>query len=178
MIDPGHGGKDPGAWKNTRSRLPEKSIVLDIGNDVGRILKSRGANVIATRTKDVFPSLEQRSNAADRYRVDLFVSIHANSMPTNPAASGVEVYIQEGTGGNSLIAARCIAAAIKKAGIEFRGTQPKNLHVLREHSRPAILIECGFLTNSGDAARLNSDPYRARLAAAIAQGVTDYFASR
>lgn len=178
MIDPGHGGKDPGAWKGTRSRLPEKSIVLDIGNDLGRVLKNRGASVIATRTKDVFPSLEQRSNAADRYRVDLFVSIHADSAPKNPAASGTEVYIQQGTAGNSLIAARCIVAAIKKAGIECRGIQPKNLHVLREHSRPAILIECGFLTNSGDASRLNNDAYRTRLAAAIADGITDYFAGR
>jgi N-acetylmuramoyl-L-alanine amidase len=178
MIDPGHGGKDPGAWKSTRSRLPEKSIVLDIGNDVGRILQSRGAKVIATRTKDVFPSLEQRANAADRERVDLFVSIHANSLPRKPSASGVEIYIQEGTAGRSLIAQRCVAAAIKKAGLELRGIRPENLHVLREHSRPGILIECGFLTNSGDAAKLNSDAYRARLAAAIAQGVTDYFSGR
>lgn len=177
IIDPGHGGKDPGAWKGTRSRLPEKTIVLDIGNQVGRILQSRGAKVIATRTKDVYPSLDERARAADRYRVDLFVSIHADSAPRNPAASGTEVHIQEGTAGKSLIATRCVIAALKKAGIECRGKQDSNLHVLREHDRPAILIECGFLTNYGDARKLNDAAYRARLAAAIAQGLTDYLAT-
>lgn len=175
MIDPGHGGRDPGAWKGTRSRMPEKSIVLDIGNSVVRILKNRGATVIATRTTDVYPSLDDRANAADRYRVDLFVSVHADSAPKNSAASGTEIHIQDGPGGNSLIAARCVIAAIKKAGLECRGLQSSNLHVLREHRRPAILIECGFLTNSGDATRLNSSSYRAKLAAAIADGIADYF---
>ncbi|HOQ84474.1 MAG TPA: N-acetylmuramoyl-L-alanine amidase [Phycisphaerae bacterium] len=175
MIDPGHGGKDPGAWKGTRSRLPEKAIVLDIGNNVGRILQSRGAKVYATRTTDVYPSLDARAKAADRYKVDLFVSIHADSAPKNPAASGVEVHIQKNTRGKSLEAARCILAAVKKAGIEVRGWQSTNLHVLREHSRPAVLIECGFLTNHGDATKLNDSAYRARLAAAIADGITDYF---
>jgi N-acetylmuramoyl-L-alanine amidase len=175
MIDPGHGGKDPGAWKGTRSRMPEKSIVLDIGNSVSKTLRDRGASVIATRTTDTYPTLDQRANAADRYRVDLFVSIHADSAPKNPAASGTEIHIQDGPGGNSLIAARCIIASIKKAGLECRGLQSSNLHVLREHRRPAILIECGFLTNRGDALKLNSSAYRARLAAAIADGITDYF---
>lgn len=174
MIDPGHGGKDPGAGQGTKSRLPEKTIVLDIGNSVSRILQDRGAKVIATRTSDVYPSLDDRANAADRYKVDVFVSIHADSAPKNPAASGTEVHVYTSASGQSLTAARCMIAALKKAGLECRGMQRTNLHVLREHSRPAILIECGFLTNSGDAARLNTASYRNRLAAAIADGITDY----
>lgn len=178
VIDPGHGGKDPGAWKSTKSRLPEKTIVLDIGNKVSRILQSRGAQVIATRTKDVYPSLDQRAAAAERHKADLFVSIHADSAPRNPNASGTEVHVYTKCGSQSLAAARCMIAAIRKAGLECRGMQRNNWHVLREHSRPAILIECGFLTNSGDAAKLNDAAYRARVAAAIAQGMTDYLASR
>jgi len=178
LIDPGHGGKDPGAHKGTRSRLPEKTIVLDIGNNVGRILQARGAKVIATRTKDVFPTLDERARAADRYKVDVFVSIHADSAPKNPAASGTEVHIYTKASSQSQAAARCMVAALKKAGLECRGIKNSNLHVLREHSRPAMLVECGFLTNTGDAAKLNDAAYRARVAAAIAQGITDYLTSR
>lgn len=174
MIDPGHGGKDPGAGQHTKSRLPEKTIVLDIGNSVSRILQNRGAKVYATRTNDVYPSLDQRANAAERYKVDVFVSIHADSAPKNPAAAGTEVHIYTSASGQSLSAARCMIAALKKAGLECRGLQRSNLHVLREHSRPAMLVECGFLTNTGDASKLNTPAYRARVAAAIADGITDY----
>jgi len=178
MIDPGHGGRDPGAWKKTRSRLPEKSIVLDIGNNVARILQSRGAQVICTRTKDVLPSLDQRARAAERHKVDLFVSIHADSAPGNLSASGTEIHVYDHASSNSLAAARCMISALKKAGFECRGMKRSNWHVLREHSRPAMLIESGFLTNSGDAAKLNSSGYRVRLAAAIADGVTAYLCRR
>jgi N-acetylmuramoyl-L-alanine amidase len=173
MIDPGHGGKDPGAWKGTRSRMPEKSIVLDIGNHVAENLKARGAQVICTRTGDTFPSLEARANAADRYKVDLFVSIHADSA-ANKSASGTEVHIHTSPSGDSMAAARCMVAALQKANIECRGIQRNNFHVLREHSRPAMLIETGFLTNLTDARWLNDANYRNRLAAAIADGVASY----
>lgn len=178
MIDPGHGGKDSGAWKQTKSRTPEKDIVLDIGNRVNQILKGRGAKVIATRTSDVYPTLDQRANAADRYKVDLFVSIHADSAPKNPAAAGTEVHIYTSASSQSRAAKDCMVAALRRAGLQCRGHQESNLHVLREHSRPAILVECGFLTNAGDAAKLNTASYRARLAGAIAEGITDYLARR
>ncbi len=173
LIDPGHGGKDPGAWKGTKSRLPEKTITLDIGNQVAQHLKARGAQVISTRTQDTFPSLEQRSDAADRYKVDLFVSVHADSA-ANKNASGTEVHIYTSPSGDSMAAARCMTAALQKANIECRGIQRNNFHVLREHSRPAMLVECGFLTNVGDAQRLNDASFRARLSTAIAEGVTSY----
>jgi N-acetylmuramoyl-L-alanine amidase len=178
MIDPGHGGHDVGAWKNTRSRLPEKSIVVDIGNSVARILQARGAQVVCTRSSDVFLSLEQRADSADKYRVNLFMSIHADSAPRNPAASGTEVHVFDNASGDSLTAARCMINAIKRAGLECRGMQRSNFHVLREHSRPAMLIECGFLTNVGDARELNDPRYRARLAAAIADGATEFLCRR
>lgn len=175
MIDPGHGGKDPGAWKATRSRLPEKTIVLDIGNKVAANLEARGATVSATRTDDTYPTLDQRANAAERHKVDLFVSIHADSAP-NKAASGAEVFVYTQASSKSRIAANCIIAAFKRAGIKYRGIKPGNFHVLREHSRPAILVECGFLTNAGDARMLNDPAHRTRIAEAITQGIADYLA--
>lgn len=174
MIDPGHGGHDPGAGEFTRSRVPEKTIVLDIGNRLAAILQDRGAKVICTRTTDTFPSLADRANAADRYRVNLFISIHANASETNSSASGADVYVYTAPSGESRAAAQSMASALQRAGIECNGVDRKNLHVLREHSRPGMLVECGFLTNSADARNLNSPAYRARLALAIADGATAY----
>jgi len=174
MLDPGHGGKDSGTWPRGSSAYPEKALVLDIAKQVGQNLSARGARVIMTRSTDVFPSLEQRAILADRSGADLFVSVHANSAPRNRAASGVEAHIYTQPTAASTRAAQCIVAALNRAGIETRGIKRSNLHVLREHSRPAVLMECGFLTNSHDAALLNNGSYRAKLAAAIAEGIASY----
>ncbi len=173
IIDPGHGGKDPGAWAKTRSRMAEKAIVLDIGKQVAEQLRRRGATVIMTRSTDVFIELDDRAKAADRNAVDLFVSIHADSAE-RVSASGTEIHIYTSATGTSQQAAMTMVSALRKAGLECRGVQRSNLHVLREHSRPAMLIECGFLTNAGDATRLNTASYRTKLAAAIADGIAQH----
>ena len=176
MLDPGHGGKDSGTWPRGSSAYPEKTLVLDVAKQAAQILAARGARVIMTRSSDVFPSLEQRSTLADRSGVDLFVSIHVNSAPRNRSASGVEAHIYTQPTPASMRAAQCIVAALNRAGIETRGVQRSNFHVLREHSRPAVLMECGFLTNAQDSALLNNGAYRAKLAAAIAEGIANYLA--
>ncbi len=175
VIDPGHGGKDPGAWPRNLSTLPEKTIVLDISSKLARMLSDRGGRTISTRTTDAFIELEARAAAADRHRADLFVSVHADSAP-RASASGAGVHIYTQASLESQRAAQAIVAAFRRAGIETRGIYRNNFNVLREHSRPAVLIECGFLTNRGDAQALNDASYRTRLASAIADGVTDYLA--
>lgn len=176
VLDPGHGGKDPGTWPRGTSRYPEKVLVLDMAKRAGQILAARGARVVMTRSSDVFLSLEQRALIADRSGADLFVSFHVDAAPRNQTASGVEAHIYNQATSASIRAAQCIIAAIRQAGIETRGIQYSNLHVLREHSRPAVLMECGFLTNAQDAAALNNGTYRARLATAIAEGIANYLA--
>lgn len=175
VIDPGHGGKDPGAWPRNLSSLPEKTIVLDVSSKLARMLSDRGGRTISTRTTDVFIELGARAAAADRHRADLFVSVHADSAP-RASASGAGVHIYTQASLESQRAAQAIVAAFRRAGIETRGIYRNNFSVLREHSRPAVLIECGFLTNRGDAQALNDANYRTRLASAIAEGITDYFA--
>jgi N-acetylmuramoyl-L-alanine amidase len=171
VIDPGHGGKDPGAWEATSSPVPEKAIVLDVSLKVMELLRQRGATVVPTRTTDSYPSLEERADLAARTKTDLFVSIHADSAPSNPQASGTEVYIYTQASAQSERAAREVVAAFERAGFSSRGIKRRNLHVLREHPRPAILIECGFMTNRGDMRNLNKPAYRTRLAEAIADGI-------
>jgi N-acetylmuramoyl-L-alanine amidase len=91
VIDPGHGGQDPGAVGS--AGLQEKDIVLDVGRKLGRILKEEyHMDVIFTREKDVFVPLNERTDTANQQKADLFISLHANASPRN-AARGIETYI-------------------------------------------------------------------------------------
>jgi N-acetylmuramoyl-L-alanine amidase len=174
VIDAGHGGKDPGTLGPPGfSRLSEKTIVLLVANEVARLLRDRGATVISTRTTDRFLELDDRAAIAQRNRADLFVSVHADSA-SRRGACGSTVYIGRSVSSQSSSAAWYIKRALSLAGIECRGVQRANYRVLVAHSRPAVLVECGFLTNAGDASRLNTQAYRSKIAAAIARGVADY----
>jgi N-acetylmuramoyl-L-alanine amidase len=91
VIDPGHGGKDPGTC--SPSGLKEKDIVLDVALRVAKILKETlGCEVILTRTRDVFIPLEERTAIANSKEADLFLSIHVNAAP-NHEARGIETYV-------------------------------------------------------------------------------------
>ncbi|MEA3523542.1 MAG: N-acetylmuramoyl-L-alanine amidase [Campylobacterota bacterium] len=92
VIDPGHGGKDAGATGYKKYR--EKDIVLKIANAVAKRLRSDGVTVYLTRTKDTFIKLRNRTKFANKKKADLFISIHANSVPKRNAlkAKGIETY--------------------------------------------------------------------------------------
>lgn len=92
IIDPGHGGKDPGAIG--RFGEPEKRVVLDISKRLKKILQDKGIKVRMTREKDEFISLQKRTEIASRSKADLFVSVHANSSPIR-SVHGIEVYTAE-----------------------------------------------------------------------------------
>ncbi len=173
IVDAGHGGKDPG----TRgvARMPEKTIVLDIAVQLAGLLRSRGAKVVTTRASDVFIELDNRAATADQHRADLFVSVHADSAQ-RAAASGATIYIARNASAQSQQAGMRIEAALRRAGIESRGVERAGFRVLVGHSRPAVLVECGFLTNAADARRLESQPHRQKVAAAIADGIMSHFA--
>ena len=129
--------------------------------------------VISTRTTDRFLELDERAAIAQRNQVNVFVAIHADSAPRT-AASGSTVFIGRTASKASFAAARQIQSALTSAGIACRGIQRANYRVLVAHSRPAVLVECGFLTNSSDASQLNTQAYRSKIAAAIARGIADY----
>lgn len=174
VIDAGHGGKDPGAPANGVSRLPEKEVVLDIGLKVLSELEQEGVNVIATRRDNRFIELEERAAVAERSHADLFVAIHADASK-NSDTSGVTVYICREASDASRRAAHCIREAFERNGFEVRGIQHGDFKVLIEHSRPAVLVECGYLTNYSDAQRLNSPYYRTKVAQVVAEGILKYF---
>ena len=89
IIDPGHGGKDPGAIG--RAGVKEKDVVLDIALRLDRLLRRKGFKVRMTRDKDVFVSLKKRTEIASRSKADLFISIHANSSPSR-GVRGLEIF--------------------------------------------------------------------------------------
>ena len=172
VIDPGHGGHDRGGIPG--QRLAEKVFTLDTAKRLARVLSNRTAiKVVLTRSDDRFVSLEERTNIANQYagRNALFVSIHFNA-GLREGAYGIETYYnnQRGYRLATLVHPRVIQAmASADRGIRHRGYR-----VLRKNRLPAILVECGFLTNPVEAARITDAHSRERLARAIADAILLY----
>jgi N-acetylmuramoyl-L-alanine amidase len=172
VIDPGHGGKDPGA--TSVLGFYEKGINLSVALDVARLLEQRGLRVKMTRTDDYYPELEERAAMANRLNADLFVSIHADSFPKS-SRRGYTVYIAKAASSSSRRAARAIVRSMSGTGLNSFGVQTANYHVLTGTRGPAVLVEMGYLTNRREAALLRSSSFQNRLAQAIADGIIDYF---
>ena len=194
VIDAGHGGDDTGA-SSAPPEVREKDVTLDIARHVATLLTDAGQQVLLTRANDVFEPLGERTRFAATHHAQLFVSIHANSSPSNPCAMGAETYILPAPGfsGTAEIAHgptnACpgnrfdSASALLGFAIHHRcapltsmdrGLKRARYFVLKEASCPAALVECGFLTNTNDAACLGNSAYRQKLAGAIAAGILDY----
>jgi N-acetylmuramoyl-L-alanine amidase len=172
VIDPGHGGKDPGA----RSVLGfyEKDINLSVALEIARLLEQRGLTVKMTRTDDYFLELEERAAIANDLRADLFVSIHSDSFPKN-TRRGFTVYIANGASSSSRRAANAIARSMSGTGLNSFGVDTANYHVLTDTRGPAVLVELGYLSNRSEAALLRSASFQDHLAQAVADGISDYF---
>ncbi|MBT9312279.1 DUF3747 domain-containing protein [Leptothoe kymatousa] len=169
MIDPGHGGRDPGAVGNG---LQEKEINLFISRRVKRTLEQRGYRVAMTRNSDVEIDLQPRVNIAERANATVFVSIHSNAISlSRPEVNGLETYYF--SSGRSL--ARSIHnSVLRSSDLRDRGVRQARFYVLRNTSMPAVLVETGFITGREDSARFRSNAAREQIADAIAQGVIDY----
>ncbi|MBO7741217.1 MAG: N-acetylmuramoyl-L-alanine amidase [Victivallales bacterium] len=187
VLDPGHGGKDTGAKFGA---VQEKDYNLKIARRVGAILAKRGYRVLYTRTDDKALELSQRSKFAVKHKPDLFISIHCNSA-ADSSISGIEVFAAnpEGTPSfgtttigkkgpgtvfdtvNALWAYRTQAALIKATAAADRGVKRKQFYVLRETPAPALLVECGFLSNVAERKKLTDNAYLDKIAVAICDGV-------
>ncbi|OCQ92411.1 N-acetylmuramoyl-L-alanine amidase [Oscillatoriales cyanobacterium USR001] len=169
-IDPGHGGRDPGAVGI--GGLQEKEIVLDISQQVTAILQQQGIQAIMTRTDDREIDLQPRVDLAERINATLFVSIHANAIDmTRPDVNGIETYYYD----NGETLARTIHSSILQGtGAADRRVRQARFYVLRKTSMPSVLVEVGFVTGADDAARLRDPAYRSQMAASIARGILLY----
>ena len=170
VVDAGHGGHDPGCGEVGYSILPEKTIALAIAKDVEKQLNACGAKVVMTRTADYFVPLDDRAAIAEKHKVDLLLSIHIDSCPKE-YVSGPTVYIANKTCYQSHKVANSIHSFFIAAGIGTKGIRHADFRVLVKHPRPAVLVECGYLTNSIDAQKLNSSWYQEYIAKLISKGV-------
>ncbi|ASV68154.1 N-acetylmuramoyl-L-alanine amidase [Cytobacillus sp. FSL W7-1323] len=160
-IDPGHGGTDPGAVGNG---LQEKNLTLQIATKVRDLLLGySNAEVRMSRTGDQTVSLAQRTNDANAWGANYFLSIHINA----GGGTGYEDYIYPGSGTPTTTYQNIIHEEIMKV-VNFadRGRKQANFHVLRESNMPAILTENGFIDTVADANKLK----QASFIQAIAQG--------
>ncbi|GAB4434683.1 MAG: N-acetylmuramoyl-L-alanine amidase [Cyanobacteria bacterium J069] len=171
VLDPGHGGGDPGAIGI--GGLREKDVVFPITTQVARLLEQQGVQVVMTRTDDREIDLEPRVQIAERARANLFVSIHANAISLDrPDVNGIETYYASEAGARL---GRVIHdSMVRNTGLNDRGLRSARFYVIRNTSMPAVLLETGFVTGSQDAAFLRSAQGQQQMAFAIAQGILQY----
>ena len=171
VIDPGHGGKDPGACAGG---VREKDIALDVAKKIRAHLQAVGYGVILTRETDVFVELRDRARMANAAKADLYVSIHCNSVRDNARATGMEVYHYTHASEASKRAARVIYdKLLPVCGLRGRGVKSQDLAVLRETAMPAVLVELGFISNPSDRAKLTNFAWQDDAAQAIADGIVE-----
>ena len=164
VIDPGHGGRDPGAVGI--GGLREKDINMTVSKRIQASLNARGINAVLTRSDDRELDLQPRVNIAERADADIFVSIHSNAISlSRPDVNGLETYYYS----SGLSLARTIHNnVLQRTDLRDRGVRRARFYVLVNTSMPAVLVETGFVTGREDAARFR-DPAAVN---AIADGVT------
>lgn len=173
VIDPGHGGPDPGAVGI--GGLRETDVVLDVGLQVAQLLQARGVQVLLTRTSEVDVDLPPRVSLANSSGADLFVSLHANALSmARPDVNGIETFYFEG--GRSRRLAEIVQDRLMaiSPGTPDRGARPGRFFVIRRTVMPSVLTEMGFVTGEIDSPRLADAGYRRRLAQAVATAILDF----
>ncbi len=196
VIDPGHGGKDAGA---VNSYGTEAGYNLKVARTLAAGLKKRGFNVIMTRDSDVYLSLQQRVNLANKYSNAIFVSIHFNTS-SHSAAKGIETFTLSPVGvahygrgvkssdyrvlrGNQQDSANvALATAIhgqmltitKASNIFDRGIKRGRFSVLTKIKHPAILVEGGFMSNPTEGRLIETKRYQRQIATGIYKGILRY----
>lgn len=159
VIDPGHGGRDPGASGNG---LIEKNITLVFAKQIEKALKENGIDVYLTRSTDEYKYLQERANMADSFQADLFLSIHANGHE-NSLIRGMEIH----SFAPSNIAAKMENQFRNLPNAVFRGHYQSDFYVLRNTSTPSLLIELGYVSNQADAVLLQSQQFQIQVGEAV-----------
>lgn len=180
VIDPGHGGSDPGAVGRVLG-VTDAEVGFTVGMKLRDLLEDAGATVLMTRESDIRLGLTERSSMANKAEADMFISIHANST-TTPEPKGIQVYYYAPTSNANLYAqsyvrktlAEKVSQGLQNATGTSSDVRTANYAVLRENDRPSILVEAGFLSNAEEEALLAKDSYRQDLAEGIYKGVVNY----
>lgn len=179
LIDPGHGGGDVGAVA-PNSGVQESELNLAVSIALKEELIERGVkNVDLTRsdadalgpTKD--EDMQERARIISSTDAAIMVSIHMNSFPSDPEVKGPQVFYQTGDTVSQQLA-QVIQKRLNDAAGTSREIRQMDLFVLRNATVPAVLVECGFLTNAEEDKLLQQEDYQHVIADAIADGIADY----
>lgn len=181
VLDPGHGGSDPGATGPNGTQ--EKTVTLDIAKRVSKLLKAQGAKVIMARGADTDVSLSARTDTANKNDADVFVSIHINAN-NDSSIGGTTTYIYNGSSETSRLqesnklACSIQNEMIKSLGLRDIGVKEANFAVVRTSNMPAVLLELAFISNQAEERLLKTDNFKNKAAEAIVKGIGTYFAQK
>ena len=194
VIDPGHGGRDPGAIGR---RGKEKTINLNVALKLGKLIQDncKDVRIVYTRQKDVFVALDRRAQIANNAKADLFISIHCNSVE-NKSVTGIETWYIGARGGASAHGSKVkydkdkgnnfdpynvrIAYEVQKGMMKQfpaasdRGVKPSRFFVLRHSSCPSLLMEVGFLSNNKEGKSLAAAATQDKIVKAVIDGMIGY----
>ncbi|MRJ46436.1 SH3 domain-containing protein [Aerococcaceae bacterium DSM 109652] len=169
MIDPGHGGEDSGAISINDSF--EKDATFDTAMALKAALEAQGATVMLTRPDDQFIELEDRVTASNLNQVDAFISLHFDGSEDTTWSGTTTYYYHE----SDELLAQSVNDQIAPLPLENIGILFGNYYVLRENTRPSILLELGYMSNQYDLQYIFNDNYHQNIAQAITQGLINYF---
>jgi N-acetylmuramoyl-L-alanine amidase len=194
VIDPGHGGNDPGN-QNQKLKLTEKIFTLDVAKRLERLLKAQGYRVVLTRTADRRVDLDQRTDIARQARADLFISIHFNGFSA-ARVSGTETFVMpprhqrsspqaerdknmvstnfpsnKFDHWNILLGYHMHRQMVQHLKLQDRGLKRFRYRVLCTAECPAVLVEAAFLSNEAEGQKVATPAYRQQIAVGIAAGV-------
>jgi len=168
VLDAGHGGIDSGAIG--RNGVREKQVALDVTRRVDGRLRAAGFKTVLVRDRDVFVPLDTRASLSNREHDAIFVSIHFNHTRAR-TTHGTETYYIHPYG--QMIADRIQSHLVRQQAGKDRGVKRANFRVLRLNLNPAVLVECGFLSNGREARLAASPAHREKIAACIAHALTE-----
>ena len=180
VLDAGHGGWDPG--KTGTNGANEKELNLAVVEKLTEYLEQGGAEVILTRTSDDALGDGKRTDMAERKRIanesdaDILVSIHQNAFPS-AKVKGAQVFYHNSSG-NGKVLAECVQESLRNrvdGSNQRMAKENKDYYILRTTEIPAVIVECGFLSNYEEEKLLNDAVYQEKLAWAIYCGILDYF---
>jgi N-acetylmuramoyl-L-alanine amidase len=171
MIDPGHGGNDPGTRGTSGSS--EGDLCWDIARRLASRLTGLGAQVAFTRTRGECPDTSERAQRANAEHADLFVSLHMNSHDKSNAEGACTYFFGGSRAGERL--AESVQRELVALGVSDCRSHPRSYQLLKETRMPAVLVEPGFISSPEDAARLEDPEFRAAVADAIATAIRRYY---
>jgi N-acetylmuramoyl-L-alanine amidase len=183
LVDAGHGGHDGGAVSNGGI---EKHLTLAIAKQLRDELVAAGLRVVMTRETDTFLPLEERAALTKKHGAEAFVRVHITTDGSGSSANGIETYFagkpslstlrQTGQKGENGTTSEKLAATVQRCvcqetRADNRGIKERDYVVIEEAASPAVLVECGFLTNPEEATRLKDEKHQEKIARGIAAGV-------